>query len=83
VPLESDALRRPRHMSRDFLGNLYLLDTVARVLEMRAPDGQLLARLTSGRADGEPFPRPAGLAVNGRGEILIYDERRAGIVVYR
>lgn len=83
VSLESDELRRPRHMSRDFLGNLYLLDTVARVLEMRAPDGRLLARLTSGRADGEPFPRPAGLAVNGRGEILIYDERRAGIVVYR
>ncbi len=83
VPLQSDELRRPRHMSRDFLGNLYLLDTVARVLEMRAPDGRLLVRLTSGRADGEPFPRPAGLAVNGRGDILIYDERRAGIVVYR
>ncbi len=83
VSLESDRLRRPRHMSRDFLGNLYLLDTVARVLEMRAPDGRLLARLTSGRADGDPFPRPAGLAVSGRGDIFIYDERRAGIVVYR
>ena len=83
VPLASDVLRRPRHMSRDFLGNLYLLDPVARVLEMRAPDGRLLSRLTSGRADGDPFPRPAGLAVNGRGDILIYDERRAGIVVFR
>ena len=83
ISLGSDALRRPRHMARDYLGNIFLLDTAERVLEMRAPDGHLLTRLSSGRADGDPFPRPAAMAVNGSGDILIYDERRTGIVVYR
>ena len=59
------------------------MDAPSRIIEMRNSEGALLARLTSGKADTDPFPRPEALAVNQRGEILVYDQRRAGIVVFR
>jgi hypothetical protein len=81
--LDGNELRRAGHMALDFLGNIYIMDTASRVIEMRDPQGVLLARLTSGKADDDPFPRPEAMTVNGRGEILVYDQRRAGIVVFR
>ena len=83
MQMEESEVRRAGHMALDFLGNIYLMDTGARVIEMRDPQGALLARLTSGKADEDPFPRPEAMAVNERGEILVYDQRRAGIVVIR
>jgi TolA-binding protein len=83
IQMEESEVRRAGHMALDFLGNIYLMDTGARVIEMRDPEGALLARLTSGKADEDPFPRPEAMAVNERGEILVYDQRRAGIVVIR
>lgn len=83
VPLQEGEARRVGHMALDFLGNIYLMDSGARVIEMRDPEGALITRLSSGKSDGDPFPRPEGMTVNERGEILVYDQRRAGIVVYR
>ena len=62
------------------LGQIALLGDLARLEVLQ---GVRLARLTSGKADDDPFPRPEAMTVNGRGEILVYDQRRAGIVVFR
>ncbi len=83
LPLADSMLRRPTLEAVDFLGNVVLMDAGNRIVELRSPDGEMLARLTSGKADGDPFPRPEALAMNTRGEILIYDQRRGGVVVFR
>jgi TolA-binding protein len=76
-------LRRPDFMAVDFLGNIYVMDTSSRAIGAFEPGGTVLAQVVSGKEDGAPFPRPLAMAVNGRGEILVYDERRDGIVVVR
>jgi TolA-binding protein len=78
-----DTLRRPDRLAVDFLGNLFVMDTSGRTIGVFEPGGRVLATIASGKDEGEPFPRPAAMTVNGRGEILVYDERRSGIVVVR
>jgi TolA-binding protein len=84
VPLAlEEVLRRPDLLAVDFLGNVYVMDTSSRAIGVFEPGGTVLAQVVSGKEDGAPFPRPLAMAVNARGEILVYDERREGIVVLR
>jgi TolA-binding protein len=78
-----ELLRRPDLMAVDFLGNVYVMDTGSRGIGVFDSRGTVLARVVSGKEEGAPFPKPLALAVNGRGEILIFDDRRSGIVVAR
>ncbi len=76
-------LERPDALAVDDLGNLFIMDASAREIVVMGPEGKPIARIASGRGSDDLFPRPAALAVNGKGEILVYDLRREGIVVLR
>ncbi|MFQ5719606.1 MAG: tetratricopeptide repeat protein [Acidobacteriota bacterium] len=76
-------LRRPSALALDFAGNLVVLDRSAREVGVFTPQGKEIARVVSGRGPDDPFPDPTYLAVNNRGEILIYDRKHDAIVVLR
>jgi TolA-binding protein len=78
-----DVIPRPDRLALDFLDNLFVLDRDARGVGVFDGAGRVLAQVASGSKAEDPFPRPLDLAVNGRGEILIYDERHQGIVRLR
>ena len=80
---DGTSLKKPDTLDVDFMGNIFVLDSVNREVGVFRPDGRRLAQASSGRTSDDPFPEPMYLAVNGRGDILLYDDRHEAIVVLR
>ncbi|MFQ5767743.1 MAG: hypothetical protein ACE5ID_07145, partial [Acidobacteriota bacterium] len=77
------SLRRPSHLAVDFMGHLFVMDRSSRTIGVFDPSGRVLASVSSGKTAADPFPRPEAMTVDQRGEIIIYDGRRDGLVIVK
>lgn len=64
------ALSRPMGLDVDKVGNLYVLDSILKLINVYNRDGKFLRTIGTGATDADKINRPAGLAVNPEGTRL-------------
>lgn len=67
---EPGALSRPMGIDVDNAGNLYVLDSLLKVINMYTRDGKFVRTTTLGLTKDDPMNRPAGLGVSPDGSKL-------------
>lgn len=73
--------RRPEALAVDALGNFYVLDRDAKLIDVYSNQGTHLTRLGPTVAGGGSLDDPRDIAVDGSGRIYIADRGRSAIVV--
>lgn len=90
------ALSRPMGLDVDKVGNLYVLDSLLKLINVYNRDGVFLRTIGVGATDADKINRPAGLAVNPEGtrlyavdiggtssddhKILVYDAKSGAFI---
>ena len=72
-PVVTGEWRRPEALTVDAIGNVYVLDRDAKIVDVFAPDGRLTLRLGPRLPDGTEMRSPRDVAVDASGRLYLAD----------